>query len=165
MGGSSRRTNVPPVWARREDVSEVNARDVFEAYLKATNARDVDALEAIVHEDFEDVYPQSGERTVGLANLRAILDNYPEGGFEGLGTGRIVGSEDRWVLTPAFSVLRIEGTGDTYTGVSRGRYPDGTEWYVVTISEVRDGRVRRSESYFAPAFEPPAWRAAWVVRD
>lgn len=99
-------------------MSENDARGVFEAYLKATNARDVQALESLVHEDFEDRYPQSGERTVGFANLRAIIANYPAGGYEGQGTGRIVGTEDRWVLTPAFTVLRIEGRA-TRSRVSR----------------------------------------------
>ena len=146
-------------------MSENDARGVFEAYLKATNARDVQALESLVHEDFEDRYPQSGERTVGFANLRAIIANYPAGGYEGQGTGRIVGTEDRWVLTPAFTVLRIEGKGDTFTGVSRGRYPDGSDWYIVTIAEVRDGRIWRAEDYFAPAFEAPRWRAPWVTQD
>lgn len=137
-------------------------REVFEAYLRATNARDIATLDQLVHPDFEDLYPQSGERTRGLANLQAIIENYPGGGYAGGGTSRVVGTEDRWVLTPAFSLLRIEGTGDTFTGVSRGRYPDGSEWHILTIGQIRDGRVWRAETYFAPAFEAPAWRAEWV---
>lgn len=146
-------------------MSDEDARGIFESYLNATNSRDVEALETLVHADFEDSYPQSRERTVGFANLRAILANYPSGGYEGQGTRRIVGTEDRWVMTPAFTVLRIEGKGDTFTGVSKGRYPDGSDWYIVTIGQVRDGRVWRCETYFAPAFDAPAWRAAWVARD
>jgi hypothetical protein len=137
-------------------------RSVFEAYLHATNARDVAALEQLLHPDFEDVYPQSGERTRGLANLRAIIENYPGGGYAGQGTQQVVGTEDRWVMTPAFSLQRIEGTGDTYTGVSRGKYPDGSEWHIVTIGQIRDGLVWRVQTFFAPAFEPPSWRADWV---
>src|SRR5919197_6540656 len=94
-------------------------RAVFQAYIRAANARDVQALEKLVHPEFEDVYPQSGERTRGFENLRAIIENYPSGGYAGLGTDRVVGAEDRWVMTPTFSLLRIEGTGDTFTGVSR----------------------------------------------
>lgn len=146
-------------------MSQQDGRTVFETYLKSTNARDLGALELVVHPDFEDLYPQSGERTRGFANLRAIIEHYPGGGYEGQGAEKIVGTEDRWVLTPAFTVLRIEGTGDTFTGVSRGRYPDGTDWHIVTIGQVRDGRLWRAETYFAPAFAPPAWRAEWVERD
>jgi SnoaL-like protein len=137
-------------------------RAVFEAYLRATNARDIAALESLVHPDFVDLYPQSGERTHGPANLRAIIEHYPDGGYVGGGAERIVGAEDRWVMTPAFTLLRIEGSGDTFTGVSRGRYPDGTDWHIVTIGQIRDGLVWRAETFFAPAFEPPPWRTPWV---
>jgi hypothetical protein len=137
-------------------------REVFEAYLTAMNSRDAAALQDLVHPDFEDVYPQTRERTRGYGNLRAIVEHYPGGGYEGQGTGRIVGSEDRWIQTPMFSVVRIEGTGSVFTGVSRGHYPDGSDWIIVSIGEIRDGRVWRVESYFAPAFEPPAWRSNWV---
>ncbi len=142
-------------------MTERNGRAVFEAYVSAANSGDVEALEGLVHDDFEELYPQSGERTRGFANLRAIIEHYP-GGYEGRGTDRVVGAEDRWVLTPSFPLLRSEGTGDTYTGVSRGRYPDGTDWYIVNIGQVRDGKVWRVETYFGQTFEPPAWRAAWV---
>lgn len=146
----------------RSSVTQPDLRAVFERYLQATNARDVAALAELVHPDFEDIYPQSGERTRGLANLQSIIEHYPQGGYVGSGTERIVGTEDRWVMTPAFLVLRIEGTGDTFTGVSRGRYPDETEWFIVTIGQLRDGKVWRVETYFAPTFEPPAWRRDWV---
>jgi len=136
-------------------------RAIFAAYLRATNSRDLAALNELVHSDFEDRYPQSGERIRGLGNLRAIIEHYP-GGYTGGGIDRVVGAEDRWAMTPTFSVLRIEGTGDHFTGVSRGRYPDGSEWYIVNIGQVRDGRVWRVETYFAPTFGPPEWRAEWV---
>lgn len=139
-----------------------DARWVFEAYLRAVNGRDVAALEGLVEDDFEDVYPQSGELTRGLANFRSIIEQYPGGGYAGQGTDRLVGTEDRWVLTPSFTVVRIEGTGDTFTGVTRSRYPDGTDWYIVTIAQMRNGKLWRAETYFAQTFEPPAWRAAWV---
>lgn len=141
-----------------------DSRSVFEAYLHAANARDVDALETLLDPDFEDIYPQSGERTRGLANLRAIIENYP-GGYVGGGRHQVVSAEDRWVMTPMFTLLRIEGQGDVFTGVSRGRYPDGTDWYVVTIGQMRDGRVWRVETFFAQTFDPPAWRSPWVVID
>jgi hypothetical protein len=139
-------------------------REIFEAYLRATNARDLAALTELVHPEFEDVYPQSGELTRGLDNLLNIIENYPDGGYIGSGAERVVGSEDRWVLTPSFTVLRVEGAGDTYTGVSRGRYPDGSEWLIVTIGVVRDGRMWRGETFFAPTFDAPDWRAPWTER-
>jgi ketosteroid isomerase-like protein len=139
-----------------------DARSVFEAFLRAANGRDVTALEGLFDDDFEDVFPQSGELTRGLANFRSIIEQYPGGGYVGQGTERLVGTEDRWALTPSFTVVRIEGTGDTFTGVTRSRYPDGTDWYIVTIAQMRNGKLWRAETYFAQTFEPPAWRAAWV---
>jgi hypothetical protein len=143
-------------------VSATNPRTVFEAYVTAVNSGDARALRDLVHPDFEDAYPQSRERIRGSANLQAIIEHYPGGGYEGGGTDRVVGAEDRWVPTPMFSVMRIEGTGSVFTGVSRVRYPDGTDWLVVNIAEIRDGLVWRVDTFFAPAFEPPTWRSQWV---
>lgn len=136
-------------------------RAVFEAFLRAVNNRDTAALQDLLHPDYVETYPQSGERTRGAANLQAIVEHYP-GGYEDGGRKRLVGTEDRWVMTPLFTLLRIEGAGDTFTGVQKARYPDGTDWHVVSIGEVRDGRVWRVETFFAPAFEAPEWRSAWV---
>lgn len=143
-------------------MTTLNARAAFEGYLAALNERDLAALDALLHPDFEDVYPQSGERTHGPANLKAIIENYPEGGWTDLGLERVEGAEDRWVTTPTFTVVRIEGTGNVFTGVQRAEYPDGSEWHVILIGEMRDGQAWRMQTYFAPRFEPPAWRAQWV---
>ena len=136
-------------------------REVFEAFLRAVNSRKTAALDALVHPDYLETYPQSGERTHGVENLRAIMEHYP-GGYEDKGLDRTVGSEDRWVVTAAYTLLRIEGAGDTFTSVQQARYPDGSEWHVVSIGEIRDGRVWRVQTFFAPAFDPPAWRSSWV---
>ena len=136
-------------------------RAIFEAFLRAVNRRDEAALDALVHPDYLETYPQSGEQTRGVENLRAIIAHYP-GGYEDKGLDRVVGSEDRWVVSPAFTLLRIEGAGDTFTSVQQARYPDGSEWHVVSIGEIRDHRVWRVQTFFAPAFDPPAWRSSWV---
>lgn len=143
-------------------MTTLTARAAFEAYLAALNERDLAALDGLLHPDFEDVYPQSGERTRGPDNLKAIITNYPEGGWTDQGRERVEGAEDRWVTTPTFTVLRIEGTGNVFTGVQRAQYPDGSEWHVILIGEMRDGKAWRMQTYFAPKFEPPAWRAQWV---
>lgn len=143
-------------------MTEANARSIFEAYLRATNARDIEALESLVAPDFEDFYPQSGETTRGLENLRSIIENYPGGGYRGGETRVAAGSEDRWVMSPMLTLHKIEGMGDTFTGVSRGLYPDGTTWHIVTIGRIRDGRLWRLETYFAQDFDPPEWRRRWV---
>jgi ketosteroid isomerase-like protein len=146
-------------------MTTLTSRAAFEAYLTAFTERDFAALDALVHPDFEDVSPQSGERVRGAANLKAIIENYPEGGPKERGRPRVEGAEDRWVTTPTFTVLRIEGTGNVFTAVQRAQYPDGSEWHVIVICEMRDGKAWHMQTYFAPSFEPPAWRAQWVDVD
>jgi hypothetical protein len=136
-------------------------RAVFEAYLRAINSGDGAALGALLHPEFTETYPQSGELFRGLDNFRATLEKYP-GGFQGTGTDRVVGSADRWVVTPASTLVRIEGAGDTFTGVTQIRYPDGSDWYSVSIGEIRDGRVWRVQTFWGEKFEAPTWRAPYV---
>jgi hypothetical protein len=136
-------------------------RAIFERYLEALQARDFATLRAVAHRDFEDFYPQSGEVTRGIDNLISILLNYP-GQLESLGRDRVVGGETRFLSAPNFTVLRVEGSGEHFTGVQRARYPDGSLWFIVVVAELRDDLVYRTESFFAPAFEAPAWRSEWV---
>ena len=139
----------------------VDHRAIFERYMAALNKRDVANLGELLHPDFEDFYPQSGELTHGAANLLALIDNYP-GEYEDLGQDRVIGGEERFISTPMFTVLRVEGSGDVFTGVQRARYPDGSLWIIVLIAELRDGLIYRTQSFWAPTFDPPAWRAQWV---
>jgi hypothetical protein len=136
-------------------------RALVERWAEALQARDVATLTELAHPDFEDFYPQSGEVIRGIANLIAILTNYP-GGIEALGSDRIVGGEERFISTPMFTILRVEGSGDSVTSIQRARYPDESTWYIVSVAEVRDGLIYRLETFFAPTFEPPAWRSDFV---
>jgi hypothetical protein len=138
-----------------------SSKAIFERYLEALQERDLATLRALAHPEFEDSYPQSGEVTRGIDNLIGILLNYP-GQLESLGRDRVVGGETHFVSAPNFTVLRVEGSGEQFTGLQRARYPDGSLWYIVVIGELRDGLVYRTESFFAPAFDPPPWRSTWV---
>lgn len=146
-------------------MADADGRSTFEAYLTAVNTRDVTKLEGILHPDFEDFYPQSGERTRGPENLKAIIGNYPETGYTAGETDQVISPEDQWVMTPAMTILRIEGSGNVFIGTQHGKYPDGTTWHIIVIGTLRDGKMWRAESFWAPAFEPPAWRAQWVDVD
>jgi hypothetical protein len=137
-------------------------REIVERY--ATAIRDAgESLDRLRHPDFVEEWPQSGELVRGAANMRAIDDHYPSRPTEG-DVMRVVGSEDRWVVTPTYTPLRIEGTGDVYTLVSRAIYPPDGVWYVTSVIELRDQLVWRVTTFFAEAFEAPAWRAQWVER-
>jgi ketosteroid isomerase-like protein len=121
-------------------------------------------LTEVCHPDFIEDTPQSGERIRGLENHRAILDNYPRREEVRGELGRIIGSEDKWVTTPSFTLLKIVGTGDTYTVLAKVTYPEQGELNLVSVLELRKGKIAKATTFFAAPFEAPEWRAEWVER-
>jgi limonene-1,2-epoxide hydrolase len=142
-------------------VAEPTNEEVVRAYIGALTANDADAIGRLREPDWRVDYPQSGERIRGHANERAIADNYP-GGLPDIDPSRVVGSEDRWVVTPSFTFERIAGSGDTWWSEGKARYPDGSLWHVVTMYQLHDGRIHRETTYWAEPFDPPGWRAGWI---
>ena len=137
-------------------------REIVDRYLAALLG-DQETLRALRHEQFVEEWPQSGERVRGADHMAEIDANYP-GGLPSGATQRVVGSEDRWVMTPSFTMLRVTGTGDVYTALLRAEYPDGSTWHIATFLELRDGKVIHATTLFAPQVEAPEWRAEWVER-
>lgn len=141
---------------------ELSHREVVDKLYQAANARDWDAIAPLLDPDYIFEMPQSGERVRGIENNREMNENYP-----GLPLGetiRVTGSEDRWVTTPVFTVLKVAGTGDDYVVESRVKYPDGSLWYSVDMFHFRAGKVLRQTAYYAPSLEPAEWRSRWVER-
>jgi hypothetical protein len=138
-------------------------REAIERYGQVLAGTDLAAIEALRHPDFVEDWPQSGERIRGRGTMRAIDEAHPERPTEG-GPIRVVGSEDKWVLTPTFTTLRIEGTGDVYTLVLKAIYPPDSLWYITSIVELRDQLVWRVQTFFAEAYEAPKWRLQWVEK-
>lgn len=145
-------------------MADLNTRKVVDRYGQAMERLDLESLETILHDDFIEDYPQSGERIHGRANLFAILSNYPGGEPQTIAVDAIVGAEDRWVVTPSYQPMRVEGAGDQYTAVAHITYPDGSDWHAIQFIRLKDGRIHRITSYYAPAFEAPDWRAPYVER-
>ena len=135
--------------------------ELVHAYFRALTVRDWEAIGRYRHREWTLDYPQSGERIRGHANERAIQENYP-GGLPAVDQGRVVGSEDHWVVTPSFTFERIVGSGDSWWVEGRARYPDGSIWLLVIIMDLRDGQVLHETTYWGQPFDPPAWRAQWV---
>lgn len=133
-------------------------------YAAASAAHDVGALTALRHPDWMVVWPQSGERVQGSRNWAEIIANYP-GGAPKTEVTRIVGAEDRWVVTPGNTVIQVAGSGDFWWSEWRLTYPDGDVYLVVDLMELRDGLVHRETVYWAAPFEAPAWRAPWVTKE
>ena len=144
-------------------MAELGGRAIVERLARAIEAKDFDAHAELLTDDYIDEMPQSGERIRGRANALAIARNYP-GGVGDVESNRLIGAEDKWLLTPTFDVMRIEGSGDVYTYIGTARYSDGTTWQMIVIVELRDGKVAKSTSWYAPPFEAPEWRAPFVER-
>ena len=141
--------------------------EILEEYLEVMNQRDVDRMDRFLTADYIEEYPQSGERVVGIGDIRAIVENYP-GGLEpgriDVAHAQVLGEDEQYLMGPSYSVLHLTGSGDTWTAVVRARYPDGSRWHVVMFVEFRGDRIARMTEYFADPFEAPAWRADFVER-
>jgi limonene-1,2-epoxide hydrolase len=146
-------------------MAEPSNREIVEQFVQALEQKNFDAQVALLADDFYDEMPQSGERTRGKANWRAISENYPGGvGTIDPNSHRYVGADDRYVLTPSFSILRIEGSGDTFTYAGNATYANGETWQIIAILQLRDGKIARSTTWYAAPFEAPEWRAPYVER-
>jgi ketosteroid isomerase-like protein len=143
-------------------VAPLDNREQINRFYLALNARRWNEMDELVDPDVTQEWPQSGERIRGIKNFRAILENFPEPPI--VETRRIAGAEDKWVLTPTFTPLRVSGTGDVYTVETRINYPNGEVWSGVAIMQFRDGKAFRLTEYFGAPFPPAAWRARWVEK-
>jgi hypothetical protein len=135
--------------------------EVVRSYLAATTAHDFDTLNKLRDADWIQDFPQTGERVRGHDNARAIMEHWP-GGRPSPEPAHIVGSEDRWVTTPANTIQRVVGGGDLWWADGTARYPDGSTWFIALLLQLRDSMIHRETWYFAAPVEAPAWRAAWV---
>jgi ketosteroid isomerase-like protein len=145
-------------------VSEPTNREIVDRFVKALFSGDFDTQDQFLAEGVIEDFPQSGERIRGKANRRAIGENYPgraEREFAPGTSGTVVG-DDRWILTPAMSLVRVTGSGDRFVVTSELRYPNGELWQLVQLIDFHAGTIVKLTSYFAAPFEAPAWRAKWV---
>jgi hypothetical protein len=149
-----------------EQVGTHQNRAALERMMEIVSSREYDALEEVLHPDFVQEIPQSGERVVGIKNFRKILENLPgEGpGLKITPDPYIAGDEEHYVMTPTFTVVKVEGIGDALTSYVKAKYPDGSDWYIVTFSSYKDGKILKRVDFYAPCFDPPKWRADWVEK-
>lgn len=139
----------------------VSNEEVVRAYAAATAAAEVERLPTMRHPDWMVEWPQSGERVRGDQAFAEILRNYP-GGAPRTEVTRVVGAEDRWVVTPGNTVLKVIGSGDFWWSEWRSTEADGSTYLCVDLIELRDGLVYREVVYWAAPFDAAAWRAPWV---
>ena len=102
---------------------------------------DPDKAHAMYHEDAVLEFPQSGERFVGVDNLREWRSGYP--------------------ANTDFEFREIRGADDLWAAELTVTYDGDSESYGVSIIELRDDRIARETIYVAEGFEAPEWRAQW----
>ena len=142
-------------------------RTAAERLFELMEVGDHEHLDEVFRADVVTDYPQTGERVMGLENLRKIMGDYPGGPPRVSSDERLVVGDrgDRRVLTPADSVLRIRDTGDRLVTSIKTRYPDGSDWYTVSVFAFLEGKISKQVLYFAPVMPAPEWRAKWVVAE
>jgi hypothetical protein len=144
-------------------MARLTNEECIQQYGAAMAAFDLPTLTRLRHRDWSVFWPQSGERVHGNEAFVEIIRNYP-GGMPKTEVTRIVGAEDRWVVTPGNTVLKVAGSGDFWWAEWRVTYPNDEVYLAVTLIELRDGQVFHETTYWAAPFDAPAWRAPWVER-
>jgi hypothetical protein len=102
---------------------------------------DPDVSHAMYHDDAVLEFPQSGERFVGVENLREWRSNYPASTT--VTFREIRGAQDLWVAELSIS------------------YDGGAPNLGISILEFRDDKIARESIYVAEPWEAPEWRARW----
>jgi SnoaL-like protein len=103
-------------------------RELMERYWAAAVANDLDAMHHLRDEALVVDFPQTGERLSGRDVVRAFEEGHGAGG--------------------SFELTRLTGEGEVWVAEGLVRSGEGVT-YVVSISELRDGRVAHSIEYFA----------------
>jgi hypothetical protein len=139
-------------------MTDTDHQQLFGDFSTVLSSQQWDRLGDFVQDDATIEYPQSRERFRGLANIRAQFENYPDLGPGSSQLQEVIGGTT-YALTPTYTVIGIQGSGDRGTAIIRVQYPDGSWWWVVNVYELRDGRIARFRAFFAPDFDAPDWRA------
>jgi len=125
-------------------VSEQENRDTLERYRQEFFERqNIDAIDDLMHEDYVEEYPQSGERIRGKDNARTMYESYPS-----------IPNLIDYSYTISRDLAVIEMVLDY----------DGNRMNVCEIVEFEDGKIKGDRGYFAEPFEAPEWRAQWAER-
>ncbi len=123
-----------------------SAEALVRAYFERMNANDWADAAALFADDFQFVWPQSGEIIPTRAAFVAINANYPAHG--------------RWV----FAIRSIVAEG--YRVATDVHVTDGqVEATAITFFETTSQAITRITEYWPDSYPAPAWRSAWVARS
>jgi hypothetical protein len=125
-------------------MSEQQNRDTLERFRQEVKGSEgIDAMAELMHDDYLEEYPQSGERIRGKQNARSVYKNYPS--------------------MPNLIDFSYSISGDLAVVEMVVDY-DGHRMNACQIFDFEDGKIKRTRGYFGEPFEAPEWRAQWVER-
>jgi SnoaL-like domain len=119
----------------------VDAATVRAMLLQHFESADPDRAHEMYHHDAVLEFPQSGERFVGVENLREWRSSYPE--------------------STSVEFREIRGRDDLWVAETSIRYDDGPWNFGVSILEFSGDKIARESIYVAEGWEAPEWRAQW----
>jgi hypothetical protein len=119
-------------------MDEATVRAMLEQHFTSS---DPDVSHEMYEPDAVLEFPQSGERFVGIANLREWRSNYPASTT--VEFREVRGRDDLWVVELSIT------------------YGDGPRNLGVSILELRNDKIARESIYVAEGWDPPQWRAHW----
>lgn len=137
----------------------VDNRDVVDLYLKAAEARDLDAVRDLQHPEIVARYPQSGEVFRGRDNYMQMQANYP--GLPEAHASAVTAENTMVVLPTVLPFGRPTVTvfgGDRFVVEGVAKYPNGDVYNMVLILRLQGGKVIEETVYFAAPFDAPEWR-------
>ncbi len=130
-------------------MSKQENRHTLERLVQAFGRHDLEAMDDLMHDDYVEEYPQSGERirgkqTARTVNEKTVNENYPGGPPNMIDSSYKI-SGDLGVLEMVFEY-------------------EGNRMHTCEIVEFEDGKIKRARAYFGEPFEAPEWRAQWVEK-
>ena len=108
-------------------------RELMERYWAAAAENDLDTMHSLRDEALVVDFPQTGERLSGRHVVRAFEESHADGG--------------------SFVLTGLTGEGDHWVAEGLMRSPAGVS-HVISITELRAGRVIHSIDYFAGSLPP-----------
>lgn len=126
-------------------MADQQAVTIAEELWRRLSAKDWDGAKELMHDEYLQEWPQSGERIEGPDDALAVNRNFPGG-------------------LPSMRFRRSSASGDIAVLEVELEYADGSSYQGVSIMEIRNGKVVKETDYFAQPFDAPQWRAQWVRR-
>ena len=117
-------------------------KELLENFVRGINNKDVEGLLDLIHDDYTEIFPQSGEKIRGKEKFQKFYENFSN--------------------LPKVKGYNVQLEGNIGVLEMLLDYPDGGTVNACEIIEFRDGKIASVKAYFAQPFEAPEWRSEWV---